>query len=110
RLYQYMTNFGLGAITGIPLPHEASTRNQVHPPEQWRECSLAQIPMGQGVAVTRLQMAMSVAAIANHGVLMRPMLVKALQDENGNVYQRYEPQSVRRVIREAAAAEMTRAL
>ena len=35
--------------------------------------------MGQGVAVTRLQMAMAVGAIANGGVLMRPMLVKRLR-------------------------------
>jgi cell division protein FtsI/penicillin-binding protein 2 len=66
--------------------------------------------MGQGVAVTRLQMAMAVAAIANGGVLMHPMLVKRLQDDNGNVIQSYEPQMVRRVLSEATAAEMTKAL
>ena len=37
-----------------------------------------QIPMGQGVAVTRLQMAMAMCAIANGGRLMQPMLVKRL--------------------------------
>ncbi len=49
--------------------------------------------MGQGVAVTRLQMAMAVGAIANGGVLMRPMLVKRLQDRDGKVVQQYEPQT-----------------
>ena len=49
--------------------------------------------MGQGVAVTRLQMAMAIGAIANGGVLMRPMLVKRLQDRDGNVVQQYEPQT-----------------
>ncbi len=66
--------------------------------------------MGQGVAVTRLQMAMAIGAIANGGVLMRPMLVKQLEDDDGNVIQRYEPQSVRRVVSEVTAAEMTKAL
>jgi cell division protein FtsI/penicillin-binding protein 2 len=66
--------------------------------------------MGQGVAVTRLQMTMAVAAIANGGVLMHPMLVKQLEDENGKVIQHYEPQSVRRVVSAATAAEMTKAL
>jgi len=110
KLYDYMQDFGLGALTGIPLPHEASARNFVRPPEQWGKYSIVQIPMGQGVAVTRLQMAMAMGAIANGGVLMRPMLVKRLEDENGNVKQRYGPQMVRRVVSAATAAEMNKAL
>jgi cell division protein FtsI/penicillin-binding protein 2 len=55
-------------------------------------------------------MTMAIGAIANGGVLMRPMLVKELRDDDGNVVQRYEPQSVRRVISESTAAEMTEAL
>jgi cell division protein FtsI/penicillin-binding protein 2 len=110
KLYDYMMDFGLGAFTGIPLPHEASAKNFVRPPDQWGKYSIVQIPMGQGVAVTRLQMAMAIGAIANGGVLMHPMLVKRLEDADGNVIQRYEPQSVRRVVSEATAAEMTKAL
>jgi cell division protein FtsI/penicillin-binding protein 2 len=110
KLYDYMTDFGLGAFTGIPLPHEASAKYFVRPPDQWQKISQVQIPMGQGVCVTRLQMAMAVAAIANGGVLMRPMLVKDLEDDNGNIVQRYEPQMVRRVMSPDTAAEMTKAL
>jgi cell division protein FtsI/penicillin-binding protein 2 len=110
RLYNYMTDFGLGAFTGIPLPDESSAQNFVRPPGKWGKYSIAQIPMGQGVAVTRLQMAMVVGAIANGGVLMRPMLVKQLQDEDGNIVQKYEPQVVRRVITGETAKEMVGAL
>jgi cell division protein FtsI/penicillin-binding protein 2 len=110
RLYNYMTDFGLGAFTGIPLPGEVSAKNYVRPANKWGKYSIAQIPMGQGVAVTRLQMAMAVGAIANDGVLMRPMLVRRLQDPDGNVIQQYEPQPVRRVISEATAKEMVGAL
>ena len=110
KLYDYMTRFGLGAQTGIPLPDESSAQNFVRPPDKWGKYSLAQIPMGQGVAVTRLQMAMAVGAIANDGVLMRPMLVKRLQDRDGKVVQQYEPQTVRRVISEETAKEMVEAL
>jgi cell division protein FtsI (penicillin-binding protein 3) len=110
KLYDYMTDFGLGAFTGIPLPHEVSAKNFVRPADKWGKYSIAQIPMGQGVAVTRLQMAMAVGAIANGGVLMRPMLVKELDDASGNVVQRYEPQSVRRVVSEDTAKEMVEAL
>ena len=110
KLYDYMIRFGLGARTGITLPDESSAQNFVRPPEKWAKYSIAQIPMGQGVAVTRLQMAMAVGAIANHGVLMRPMLVKRLQDRDGKVVQQYEPQPVRRVISEGTAKEMVEAL
>jgi cell division protein FtsI (penicillin-binding protein 3) len=110
KLYNYMEDFGLGAFTGIPLPHEVSAKNFVRPADKWGKYSIAQIPMGQGVAVTRLQMAMAVGAIANDGVLMRPMLVKELDDANGNVVQRYEPQSVRRVVTGDTAKEMVEAL
>ena len=110
RLYDYMENFGLGAATGIPLPGEVSAKRFVRPANEWGKYSIAQIPMGQGVAVTRLQMAMAVSAIANGGVLMRPMLVKQLQDSDGNVVQKYEPQAVRRVVSEDTAKEMVEAL
>src|SRR5665213_798446 len=110
KLYDYMTDFGLGEFTGIPLPNEVSAKNFVRPPNKWGKYSIAQIPMGQGVAVTRLQMIMAVGAIANGGVLMRPMLVKRLQNRDGDVVQQYEPQAVRRVISEATAKEMVEAL
>jgi cell division protein FtsI (penicillin-binding protein 3) len=116
KLYDYMTNFGLGQYTGIPLPHEASGTNFVRPPfdakgkPNWGKYSIVQIPMGQGVAVTRLQMAMAVGALANGGVLMRPMLVKRLEDSDGNIVQQYAPQSVRRVVSEETAKEMVEAL
>lgn len=108
KIYEYMQEFGLGAFTGIPLPHEASASQFVHPLKG--KYSIAQIPMGQGVAATRLQMAMVFGAIANGGVLMHPMLVKRLEDHDGNVVQRYEPQGVRRVVTEATAREMIEAL
>jgi len=110
KLYDYMEDFGLGQFTGIPLPHEVSAKNFVRPADKWGKYSIVQIPMGQGVAVTRLQMAMVLGAIANDGVLMRPMLVKELDDANGNVIQRYAPQSVRRVVTEDTAKEMVKAL
>ena len=110
KLYDYMEDFGLGQFTGIPLPHEVSAKNFVRPADKWGKYSIVQIPMGQGVAVTRLQMAMVLGAIANDGVLMRPMLLKELDDASGNVVQRYAPQSVRRVVSEATAKEMVEAL
>jgi cell division protein FtsI (penicillin-binding protein 3) len=66
--------------------------------------------MGQGVAVTRLQMAMAMSALANDGWLMRPMLVARLEDRNGNVVQQYEPQRVRQIVSDSTDKLMVEAL
>lgn len=108
RLSDYLFAFGFGMRTGIPLPSESP--GIVHKVEQWSKVSIAQIPMGQGVAVTRLQMAMAMSAIANDGRLMRPMLVSRLMNQRGEVVAQYKPQMVRQVVGERAAHEMVQAL
>jgi hypothetical protein len=107
-LYSYAWNYGFGQRTGIPLPGEA--RGFLYPVKNWSKVSIAQIPMGHGVAVTRLQMLYAMAAIANHGVLMRPMIVKQLQERDGSVVQRYAPERVRQVISEKSYVDMVEAL
>ena len=108
RLYDYIMCFGFGERTGLPLPGEV--RGIVHPVEDWSKVSIAQIPMGQGIAVTRLQMIMAMCAVANHGQLMHPMLVRRLEDPDGDVVACYSPQPVRRVIDEATDRLMIEAL
>ena len=108
NLYDYAWKYGFGQRTGIPLPGEA--RGFLYPVKNWSKVSIAQIPMGHGVAVTRLQMLYAMAAIANHGVLMRPMIVKQLQERDGSVVQRYAPESVRKIIGDKAVADMIEAL
>jgi cell division protein FtsI/penicillin-binding protein 2 len=78
--------------------------------KQWSKVSIAQIPMGHGVAVTRLQMLQAMATIANGGWLMRPMIVSRLQERDGSVVQTYRPERVRQVISEATSKLMVQAL
>lgn len=108
RLYDYALDYGFGQRTGIPLPGEVA--GIVHPVKDWSKVSIAQIPMGHGVAVTRLQMVMAMAALANDGCLMRPMLVKCLEDRDGSIVEQYAPQCVRRVVSDATDKEMIEAL
>jgi cell division protein FtsI/penicillin-binding protein 2 len=107
-LYDYMRDFGFGMRTAVALPGEVP--GIVWPLKRWSKVSIAQIPMGQGVAVTRLQMMMAMCAIANGGLLMRPMLVDRLEDNEHNVVAKYNPQRVRQVISESVAKQMTSAL
>ncbi len=108
NLYNYAWNYGFGQRTGLPLPGEA--RGMLYPVKNWSKVSIAQIPMGHGVAVTRLQMLDAMAAIANGGWLMQPMIVSRLQEHDGSVVERYAPQRVRQVISEAADKLMIQAL
>jgi cell division protein FtsI/penicillin-binding protein 2 len=107
-LYDYAWNYGFGQRTGIPLPGEA--RGFLYPVKDWTKVSIVQIPMGHGVAVTRLQMLYAMAAIANGGWLMQPMLVNRLQERDGSVVQQYAPQRVRQVTSEATSKLMVEAL
>jgi len=107
-LYDYAWNYGFGQRTGIPLPGEA--RGFLYPVRDWSKVSIAQIPMGHGVAVTRLQMVMAMAAIANGGWLMQPMIVSRLQTHDGKLVQQYAPQRVRQVVSENTCREMIEAL
>lgn len=108
RLYEAVTRFGFGAPTMIPLPGEV--RGIVHPLERWTRSSLAHVPIGHEVAATPVQMALAAAAIANGGVYVSPRLVDRLEDEQGNVTARYPQTPPRRVLAEATAHEITRAL
>jgi len=108
RLYDYIRSFGFGTRTGLPLQGEVA--GIVHPLKDWYKVSIAQIPMGQGISVTRLQMMMAMCAIANKGVMMGPMLVDRLEDRDHNVVAKYSPQRLRRVISEPTAKLMVQAL
>ena len=107
-LYNYAWNYGFGQRTGIPLPGEA--RGFLYPVKDWSKVSIAQIPMGHGVAVTRLQMLDAMAAIANGGWLMQPMIISRLQQHDGSIIERYAPRRIRQVISDAACKEMLEAL
>jgi cell division protein FtsI/penicillin-binding protein 2 len=108
RVFDYIRDYGFGTRTGIPLPGEVV--GIVHPVKDWSKLSIARIPMGQGISVTRLQMVMTMCAIANKGWLMRPMLVDRLEDSDHNVVAKYSPQRVRQVINEAGATLTVQAL
>jgi len=107
-LYQYIRDFGFGSRTGIFLPGEVY--GSVPPVRKWTKISLARIPMGQGIEVTPLQMAMAMCAIANQGVLMRPMIVDRLVDADGRVVVKYNPQPVRQVARPETMTQIITAL
>jgi cell division protein FtsI (penicillin-binding protein 3) len=73
RLSSWISRFGFGRVTGIDYPGESP--GIVLPPDKWSGSTIGNVPIGQGIAVTPVQMAAAYAAIANHGVWSRPHLV-----------------------------------
>ncbi len=107
-LFRHITEFGFGRRSGIPLPGEIG--GWVYPPSKWSKVDISRIPMGQSMTATPLQMVMAMSAIANHGMLMRPMLIHHVEDAAGNLVAKYDPQIARRVASETAARDMVTAL
>jgi cell division protein FtsI/penicillin-binding protein 2 len=107
-LYRYIRAFGFGTPTGLGLGGEM--HGIVNDVKKWDKLAISRIPMGQGIAVTQLQMMMAMCTIANGGRLMRPMLVERLQDQNGQVFAQYHPQMTRQVISESSSRQLVQAL
>ncbi len=80
RLSQWITKFGFGRPTGIDYPGESG--GIVLPPEHWSGSTIGNVPIGQGIAVTPLQMARVYGALANNGVAIQPHLVDRIGNED----------------------------
>jgi len=83
--YRYVRAFGFGSLTGVDLQGEAAGRVLIPGDLDWHDSELATNAYGQGIAVTPLQMASAVAAVANGGRLMCPYLVDRQVMPDGSV-------------------------
>jgi cell division protein FtsI (penicillin-binding protein 3) len=94
--HRYVRAFGFGAATGVELPGEAS--GILRPTAKWSALSLPSMSFGQEIGATALQVTSAVAAVANGGYLMKPQIVKQLEDRDGRVLKGVKPVALRRVI------------
>ncbi|HSK22349.1 MAG TPA: penicillin-binding protein 2 [Egicoccus sp.] len=83
RLHHYLREFGYGAATGVGFPGESP--GLLMDPSDWWGTSLPTISIGQGVAVTLMQLASSYATLANDGVAMAPKIVRGTVGEDGRL-------------------------
>ena len=75
-LMDWIANFGFGSQTGIDFPGESP--GQVLPLDKWSGSTIGNVPIGQGIAVTPVQMAAAYASIANGGIWVEPHLVEKI--------------------------------
>lgn len=98
-VYDYFRMFGLTEKTGVDYPGEA--KGWLPPPAQWSASSIGNVPFGQGISMTVLQLARAYAALANGGTLVTPHF---LASESGVATEPVWP--TRRAIPAATTATM----
>lgn len=76
--YKYMQAFGIGQRTSIDLGGEEIWPLSVPGDSDWYPVQLATNSFGQGVAITPIQLATAISAVANEGKMMKPHVLKAI--------------------------------
>lgn len=100
RFYEMLGKFGLGQRTGVGLPGESA--GIVPPIDQWSGSTFSNLPIGQGLSMTLLQMAGMYQAIANDGMRIPPRIVQATIAADGTRTEEKRPDGIRVVSPETA--------
>ncbi len=103
KIWQTLQDFGFGAKSGVDLPGES--RGIINP-LPWRPHLLSNISFGHGIAVTPMQMVAAYGAIANGGILRKPLLVKSIRKSGEELPLVFQAEDVRRVLSAQDAATL----
>lgn len=99
RFVDYIKKFGIGEPLGVDLQDDTKTPF----PTKWGPVEVATASFGQGISTTSMQLMRAVAAIANGGKLMRPMVVEKVIDHQQNKTIELMPIMERQVISKSAS-------
>ncbi|AWB81566.1 cell division protein FtsI [Corynebacterium yudongzhengii] len=100
RFDHYLDAFGIGETTGIELPSESPG---LRPPlEQWSGGTFANLPIGQGMSWTTLQMASVFQTVANDGERIEPRIIGEQRGPDGEILEQEEPERTQVISPEAA--------
>ena len=108
KTYESLQTMGFGQEPDIELP--GVSRGILPYPENWRGITPANIAIGQGLAVTPLQLTTAMAAVVNGGKLMSPYIVKEAVNSLGELVYRGEPKVMREVMTPETAAWIRNAM
>jgi len=100
RYYEMLGKFGLGQRTNVGLPGESA--GIVPSIDQWSGSTFSNLPIGQGLSMTLLQMTGMYQAIANDGIRIPPRIVKATIAADGSRTEEPAPNGIRVVSPETA--------
>ena len=100
RFDDYLKRFGLGQATGVELPNESA--GLVPTREQWSGGTFANLPIGQGMSMTTLQLASVYQSLANGGERIEPRIIKNVTASTGEEIPQEEPRRTRVASEETA--------
>ncbi len=103
-LYRMLTRFGFGRPTGLPLLGE--TAGLLRKPSLWSARSKPTVTIGQEISVSAVQMVQAATAIANGGVLLKPIIVKKIVSPDGKVVREYSREPLWEAVSPGVAGEM----
>lgn len=106
--YKYLSAFGFGQRTGVDLLGEEV--GLLIAGEKASELDLATMSIGQSIAVTPLQLITAVSSLANGGYIMRPHLVRSVENPETKDVKNTEPQVVRQIISHETSEQLKRLL
>jgi len=104
-LFTMARAYGFGTETGIELPGEV--RGELKHPTQWSGTTLNSMAYGYEVGVTPIQILCAYAAVANHGTLMKPFVVRSVVGPENTLVEEHHPEQIRRVISRNTASLLT---
>ena len=107
RFDRWVRRFGFSKHTGVDLPGE--NQGIVLDVEDYSGSSIGNMPIGQGISVTPIQMASAFTAIANDGVKRRPYIVAGNQAPGKRVLSKQTANQVSRMLEGVLAAGGTAA-
>jgi cell division protein FtsI/penicillin-binding protein 2 len=96
--YDYVRKFGFGEKSGLSIRMDSD--GLVQPPAQWDALTKARMAFGQNVAVTPIQLTMAYCALANGGLLMKPVA----SDERPKVVRRVCSERTANLVKDALQA------
>jgi cell division protein FtsI/penicillin-binding protein 2 len=102
--YKYIRGFGFGSKLGLEIPGEVA--GKIRTPEEFTPIAKRFMSFGYGIAVTPLQMLTAYSTVADKGVFIKPHIIKAIIDNNGDTTI-YQIEKLRRVISEKSAQTIT---
>lgn len=107
-LYDGMTRFGFGKLSGVDLPGEVI--GSLRPLDKWEPSTMAAVPFGQSFSCNLLRVLVTYAAVANGGRLVRPHVVQDVIGSSGSVMAPERNASSTRVIGETVREQLVKIL
>jgi len=108
KFYDFVKDLHFGKRYDIGIPGQE--RGLLQPFKRWRKVEVANISFGQGIGITPLQLTNAFSSMINGGNLMKPIIIKKILDEKGNVVKENKPKVLKKLISKSVSKQLRKML